>query len=227
YLRTAGPEKYDQLAAHEIPWTDDSVKQALAILGELIGVEENVALGLSGATEVSFLESVRLVFSENPQAAVVYEADFVAGVILSDTTARPGADFDFFPWPSIDGSPPAVVGGGDVAVVLRNSPGAMQLISYLATPGAAEIWAALGGFSSPNKAVDPSLYPDDITRASAVALANADVFRFDLSDLVPARLGSTAAAGIWGRLQDWLNDPDDIDGITARLEEEARAAFRD
>ena len=29
YLRQAGPEKYDQLAEHEIPWTDQSVKDAL------------------------------------------------------------------------------------------------------------------------------------------------------------------------------------------------------
>ena len=225
YLRTAGPEKYDQLAEHEIPWTDQSVKDALAVMGELIGVEDYVARGLDGATEVDWRESVKLVFSDAPEAAVVYEGDFVAGEIISETDARPGTDFAFFEWPSIDGSPRAVVGGGDVAVVLTDHPGAMQLVGYLATPEAAEIWAALGGFSSPNKNVDPSVYPDDISRAFAVALANAEVFRFDLSDLVPASFGATRDAGIWGRLQDWLNNPADIDGISARLETEAEAAF--
>jgi len=29
YLRTAGPEKYDQLTAHEIPWTDQSVVEEM------------------------------------------------------------------------------------------------------------------------------------------------------------------------------------------------------
>ena len=33
----AGPEKYDQLAKHEIPWTDPSVKDALTTLAELWG----------------------------------------------------------------------------------------------------------------------------------------------------------------------------------------------
>ena len=225
YLRTAGPEKYDQLAEHEIAWTDQSVKDALAIMAELIGVEDYVARGLDGATDVDWRESVKMVFSDAPEAAVVYEGDFVAGEIISETDARPGTDFAFFEWPSIDGSPRAVVGGGDVAVVLTDHPGAMQLVGYLATPEAAEIWAALGGFSSPNKNVDPSVYPDDISRAFAVALANAEVFRFDLSDLVPASFGATREAGIWGRLQDWLNNPADIDGITARLETEAEAAF--
>ncbi len=225
YLRTAGPEKYDMLARHEIPWTDASVKEALSILGELIGVDEFVARGRDGATEVDFETSVQLVFSDTPQAAMVYEGDFVAGFILSGTNAQPGIDFNFFDWPSIDGSPSAVMGGGDVAVVLTEDRAALQLVNYLATPSAGQIWAALGGFSSPNRSLDPSVYPDEITRASASALADADVFRFDLSDLVPAELGATRNAGIWGRLQDWLNNPDDIDSITARLENEAQAAF--
>src|SRR5690554_2544039 len=37
YLRTAGPDKYDQLTNHEIPWTDPSVTEALEVLGELFG----------------------------------------------------------------------------------------------------------------------------------------------------------------------------------------------
>ncbi|NEE40655.1 carbohydrate ABC transporter substrate-binding protein, partial [Streptomyces sp. SID7982] len=35
YLSQAGPEKYDQLAAHEIKWTDPSVVRALTTLGAL------------------------------------------------------------------------------------------------------------------------------------------------------------------------------------------------
>ena len=107
YLRTAGPEKYDQLTNHEIPWTDQSVKDALATMGELIGVSDFVARGSSGAGQVGFGDSVKLVFSDAPEAAIVYEGDFVAGVILGETSAQPGTDFDFFDFPSIAGSPPA------------------------------------------------------------------------------------------------------------------------
>src|SRR3954464_13112194 len=77
YLRTAGPEKYDQLARHEIPWTDQSVKDALTKLKELIGKPEFVAKGLSGALGLTFEDSVKVVFGTNPQAAEVYEGDFV------------------------------------------------------------------------------------------------------------------------------------------------------
>ena len=223
YLRTAGPEKYDQLTNHEIAWTDQSVKDALATLGELIGVEANVADGLNGALQIAFGDSVKKVFADG-DAAMVYEGDFVAGVITAETGAAAGS-FNFFDFPSIDGSPPAVVGGGDVAVALSDSAVAMAFVEYLATAEAGEIWAPRGGFSSPNQDVDTSLYPDEISAAAAAGLANAEVFRFDLSDLVPSQFGGTAGAGLFGGLQNWLGNPADIDGVTSQLEAEAAAAF--
>lgn len=222
YLRTAGPDKYDQLQNHEIPWTDSSVKEALAALGELIGVDDNVAGGRSGALQIGFGDSVKKVFADK-EAAFVYEGDFVAGVILAETSAVAG-DFDFFDFPSIDGSPPSVMGGGDVAVALSDSEAAMAFIEYLSTAAAGEIWAPLGGFSSPNQEVDTSLYPDDIAAKAAAGLAGAEVFRFDMSDLVPSELGGTAGAGIWGGLQNWLENPSNVDSILEQLEAEAAAA---
>ena len=43
YLRTAGPEMYDQLAAHEIPWTDQSVVDALTTLQGVFENKDNIA----------------------------------------------------------------------------------------------------------------------------------------------------------------------------------------
>lgn len=226
YLRTAGPEKYDQLAAGQLPWTDQSVKDALKTMAELIGQPQFVAKGLDGALQVGFQDSVKLVFGTDPEAATVFEGDFVAGVILDETDSKAGEDFDFFPFPSIDGSDPSVVGSGDVAVLFSDSEAAKELMKFLATPEAAEVWAERGGFSSPNKKVDLEAYPDDIARRAAQQLVQADTFRFDLSDQVPAALGAAKGAGIWGRLQDWMSKPTDIDAITSRLQSEAETAYK-
>lgn len=43
YLSQAGPEKYDQLAKHEIKWTDPSVKDALTTLAQLWGKKDFLA----------------------------------------------------------------------------------------------------------------------------------------------------------------------------------------
>lgn len=225
YLRTAGGETYDQLVNHEIPWTDQSVKDALATLAEIFGNEAFLNGGQSGALNTDFVTSVTNTFADPPQASMVYEGDFVAGVIAGETQAELGTDADFFDFPSIDGSEPAVMGAGDVAVLFTENEAAEALIRFLASPDAGEIWAAQGGFTSPNQGVDTSVYPDDITRRSAEALTAAEVFRFDLSDLQPAAFGSTPGQGLFQLFQDFLRAPDDIDGITERMEAEAAAAF--
>ena len=69
YLRMAGPEKYDQLTDHEIPWTDQSVKDALTEIGKIFGDTENIAGGTSGALQTDFPTSVTQVFSDPPKAA--------------------------------------------------------------------------------------------------------------------------------------------------------------
>ena len=97
--------------------------------------------------------------------------------------------------------------------------------SFLATPEAAEAWAELGGFSSANKNVDTSVYPDPILQQTAGAIAEAETFRFDLSDLQPAAFGATVGQGMWKLFQDFLNDPSDIDGIAQKLEDAAKAAY--
>jgi alpha-glucoside transport system substrate-binding protein len=81
YLRAAGPAKYDQLTRHEIAWTDDSVKTALTMLARLWARKDLV---IPHALQTDFPTSVTQVFADNPHGAIVFEADFVAGVILAD-----------------------------------------------------------------------------------------------------------------------------------------------
>ena len=226
YLRTAGPDMYDQLAAHEIPWTDQSVKDALTVMAEIVGDESLLAGGSAGAEQTDFNGSVTQVFADPPQGAMIFEGDFVGGVISGETKAEVGTDADFFDFPSIDGSEPAVLGGGDFAVLLADTEGGKALIEYLATPEAAEIWAAEGGFISPNTEVDPSVYPDDVSRRAAEALIEAgDSVRYDMSDLQPTEFGATTGQGIWGILIDFIRDPTDVDGTAQALEAAAKKAY--
>ena len=223
YLRQAGPEMYDRLAAHEIPWTHQSVKDALETMAQIIGDTDNLVGGVSGALGTDFPTSVTNAFKEDPDGAQVLEGDFVVTEI--PTTADPLTDYDFFDFPSVSGSEPAVVGGGDIIIMFNDTPAAQALVSYLASPEAAEIWAGRGGYSSANRNVDTGVYPDELTRRSASALAEAETFRFDLSDLQPAAFGATVGQGMWQIFQDLLRNPDDVDGVAQELENAANRAF--
>jgi ABC-type glycerol-3-phosphate transport system substrate-binding protein len=226
YIRTAGPEMYDKLAAHEIPWTDQSVKDALTEMGKIFSDTDNIFGGTEGALQTDFPTSVTNAFGDPPKAAMVIEADFVATEILNSTEAEPETGFNVFTFPSINDSPPSVVGGGDMVVMFKDSPAARAFVEYLATPEAAEIWVKRGG-SSPNRNVDENAYPDAITRSTATALAEAETFRFDLSDLQPSAFGGTVGQGLFKLFQDFLANPDDVDGIAQKMESDAAKAFGD
>ncbi|MER5466029.1 ABC transporter substrate-binding protein [Streptomyces sp. NPDC002668] len=230
YLSQAGPEKYDQLAAHKLPWTDASVVKALTTLGEIFKDKQLVAGGSAGALRTDFPGSVEQVFGPKPKAGMVYEGDFVGGMAKDDFGRKLGEDAKFFPFPGVDSGKAPVVSGGDAAVVLKdgkNQKGAQALLEFMATPEAAAVWAGAGGFVSPNKDVKPASYADDTTRATAKSLVEAgDSVRFDMSDQAPAAFGGTKGAGEWKLLQDFLRDPSDPKATAAKLEAAAAKAYR-
>jgi alpha-glucoside transport system substrate-binding protein len=225
YLREAGAAKYDQLVAHTIKWTDPTVIASLKTMAQIFGDSSNIYGGTSGALTTDFPTSVTDVFVNPPKAAMTMEGDFVPGADPT-TKLKPITGFNQFPFPSINGSAPSVVGGGDTVVMFKDSPAARAFISYLATPAAATIWAKQGGFSSPNKGVQGSAYTDPLNRATALALANAKIFRFDLSDLSPGAFGGTQGSGEWKILADFLRNPKNITGTAAALEKSAAAAYK-
>lgn len=226
YLREAGPELYDQLAEHEIPWTHPSVKQALRSMTEVIGEGDNIVGGRQGALQTDFPTSVTNAFKENPDGAQVIEGDFVRTEIEASTQAKPLVDYDVFPFPSVEGSEGVVVGGGDTIVMFNQTPAAKALVEYLATAEAAEAWAEMGGFASPNQQLDENVYPDELTRRTASAIADAETFRFDLSDLQPAAFGATVGQGMWQAFTEFMENPNNVDATAQKLEQEAKRAFQ-
>jgi alpha-glucoside transport system substrate-binding protein len=222
YIRTAGPEMYDQLARHEIPWTDQSVKDALTQMAEIYNDTENIAGGRDGALQTDNPGSISKVLTDQPEAAMVIEGDFVPTAV--ETTLEPETGYNVFTFPSIDGSPPSVIGAGDFVAMFKDSPAAQALVEYLASPEAAEAWASRG-IGTPNKGIDESVFPDELSRTTAAAVGEAEVFRFDLSDLQPSAFGATVGQGLFKLFQDFLANPEDVDGITQQMEDAATDAY--
>lgn len=227
YLSQAGPEKYDQLAEHRIKWTDPSVARALRTFGQLLREKHLLTGGNQGALQTDFPKSVTQVFGDiaAPEGGLVFGADFAGINIEGDTKARIGEDAQVYPFPEVDGPRP-VVTAGDAACLLKQNKGAQALATYLASPDAAGIWAAEGGFVTPNKSLELSAYPNQPQREIAKALVGAgDDFRFDMSDQAPAAFGGTKGQGEWKALQDFLRKPSDVEGAQRALEAAASKAY--
>jgi ABC-type glycerol-3-phosphate transport system substrate-binding protein len=228
YLRTFGAAKYNALSQHKIKWTDSSVKTALTSMAKIVGDTGNIAGGTSGALQYGFNDSVTNAFAQPPKAAMVFEADFVGGVITSSTKAKPATGFNTFTWPAITpgANASSVEIGGDLFVTFRDTPAIRAFVNFLATPTAAIAWAKQGGFGTGNKHVAASVYPDPITRATEAPIGQAKQVVFDMSDQQPPSFGATTGQGEWGLFQDFLKNPKDVAGIQKKLESAATAAYK-
>ena len=87
--------------------------------------------------------------------------------------------------------------------MLKDSPAAQALIEYLTSAEAAEAWASRG-IGTPNRNIDESVYPDDLVRTTSSAMGEAEILRFDLSDLQPSAFGGTVGQGLFKLFQDFL-----------------------
>ncbi len=223
YVRTAGPDKYNQLFGGELDFTDASVKTALTELTALLN-DDSVTGGIDGALGTGFVDGIGQVFSANPKAHLYMEGGFVGGIALADVNPnlKPGETIDFFPFPTIDdaqGSP--LVGGGDITAAFVNNEDVAKLIEYLASPEAGEIWVSTGAIVSPNKGVGADAYPNELVKKEAEQVANAETFVFDGSDLLPGALGED-----WGTLlQTVIKDPSTIDAQLESFQQNAEDAF--
>jgi alpha-glucoside transport system substrate-binding protein len=184
----------------------------------------------SVVARTTFPASVAQLFALHPRVAMLLEGDFVPGVVVP-APAQLGVDVDVFffpgPGPGPDAADRYVVGGGDVATFMRPpSRAAVELMRFLASPRAAEVWARRGGFVSPNEQVALDAYPDGATRTIARSLLDAgDGFHFDLSDLQPVAFGGTTGAGLWSLLRDFVAGKSDARQTATRLEAAADAAY--
>ncbi len=214
YLRTAGTNAYIDLARHQLAWDDPSVIRALGTLAEVLRPDW-LAGGAQGALGTDFATSVTGVFADPPRAGFVLEAD----------PALAGGGAGVVEFPAIGGSPPSAVVGGDAAVLLNDTPAGRALVEFLATPEPAEVWAELGGFTSPNRNVDPVVYPSEAAKRAAIALVQAQVIRFDMSDLQPAAFGADPNQGLLKLFGEYLANPASAADIARRMERVASGIF--
>lgn len=246
YLKTAGATDYNLLATHKIHWTNPTVTTAFDTLAQLVGQPSYLAGGTSGSLANKYPDCVDKVFPKAgtlPQAAMVIEADFVVSEITAnsanyhpgttgkggakcttDAAATPCYNFFAFPAPAADQKNAASIqAAGDVGMVLRPTKQAEAFIKYIATAEPGEVWARLGGFTSPNNKVTSVSYPDAVTRADAKQLVSAKSSVFSLDDEQP-----TWEPQLWADMLNFVGNPSasNISSVEATMEAQATAAFK-
>lgn len=205
-LRTAGPEVYDQWAAHEIPFNDPQVVEAFDAAGEVLKNPDYVNAGLGGVDSITTTPWTDAGFGLLDgscylhRAANFYQTQFPEGT----NVAEDGDVFAFYlPTDQTDIKPVEV--GGTFAAAFNDRPEVQAFQTYISSADWANAKALStpeGGWVNANKQLDPENLATDFDKLSAEILADpAAVTRFDASDLMPGEVGSGT---FWTAIVEWL-----------------------
>jgi alpha-glucoside transport system substrate-binding protein len=218
-LRTAGPDVYDQWAAHEIPFDDPAVVHAGEVFGQVMFTDGYVLGGAENTPSVAFADAPLPMFDDPPGCWLHRQASFINAEFPEDAVA--GQDYDWFPFPPIDQQ--GTLFGGELTVVGTNGNRA-EVIDFLRRFLAQDVQCTMGGVTassriSPNIEVGPDCYANDILADASVVLTQSledGTGRFDASDLMPAAVGS---GSFWTGMVRYLQEgPDSLESVLADIE---------
>lgn len=200
-LRTAPPEVYDQWVTHEIPFNDPEVLEAAEYMSQIWFADGYVYGGNTSINSTFVGDTQTPMFAEGgPECWFHKQAAWIPDFWPEGTEA--GVDSSFFYFPPIEdefGSP--VLGAGDQWMMFHDRPEVRALVEFLATADAARPWIERGGFVSPNSSVPLEWYGSFPNNELAAIMADADTFRFDASDTMPAEVGQ---GSFWQAMIDWV-----------------------
>jgi len=209
-LRTAGPQVYDQWINHTVKFDSPQIKRVADMFAKLAFTDGNVPGGRKGIVSTKWSDSILPMFNAGKPGCMMEKmGSFLANSLPK--TVKPGTDVNVFYFPALasggyQGKP--VEGAGDLATLFTTNPAAKKLMQYLASPDAGKPWASQGGFLSPFKGFDSSIYPDQLTKTEAQILDSATAFRFDASDAMPAAVGT---GSFFKEMTSWINGSESED----------------
>jgi alpha-glucoside transport system substrate-binding protein len=215
-LRQSGPDVYDAWVAGTQKWSSPEIKSAFEAFGKVI---EQTYGGSNAVLTTNFGDGGNQLFTDPPGCLFHHQASFITDFFKKQGGAKDG-QFDFFRMPDINSSfAGATTGAGDLFGMFNDTPQARALMAYLVTADAQKIWVERGGALSANTKV--TSYPDDVSKRSAEILANAGVFRFDASDLMPTAMNDA----FWKSILDYVKDPTKLDSILSNLDTVQASAY--
>jgi alpha-glucoside transport system substrate-binding protein len=203
-LRTTSPENYDAWTTGHLKFDSPEVKNAFETVGNIWFNPDYVLGGTTGILTTNFGDAPLPLFDDPPGCFMHRQASFIVNFFPEGTEV--GTDVDYFYLPPIDemyGKP--VLGSGSLLSMGNDSPAIREVMKFLTTAASVEKEVKAGLFVAPQQDVPADWYPTEAAKGFASILANADTFRFDGSDLMPAAVG---AGSFWTGVTDWVGGAD-------------------
>ncbi|WP_206492802.1 ABC transporter substrate-binding protein [Rhodococcus sp. KRD162] len=215
-LRLNGVDFHRTLLAGDVSWTDNRVRTVFDTWRELLPFHQPQPLGRKIA---------------DAQTALLNKSvgSLVAGMFVAQSfpAGAEREDLDFFPFPELD----SAIGSSTVEAPMdgfmmradpRNRPAAEQLLTFLTGPEPAVAYAMQDPQAIPaHRDADLSNFPA-LVRKSANLVQNAeDITQFFDRDTRP----DFASIVMIPALQQFIGNPNDVDGLVRSIERQKSAVF--
>jgi ABC-type glycerol-3-phosphate transport system substrate-binding protein len=217
-LAEAGTDAYDDWTFHRTPFDSPAVRDAFGRLDDIVFHEGSVLGGPEGASTTPFFEAPVALLDDPPSCWLHLQASFAAVFLEGSLEGSVGTATNVFPFPSVTGEAPTLIGGGEMITAFSDRPEVREMVRFLLSRDFGAGIVRTGEFLSPDRHFDPENYlPFQRRQAEALQTALAsDSFRFDASDLMPRPIGDEV---FFRAMMTYLDEgPDSLDRILAELD---------
>jgi len=208
-LHQSGPDVYQQWASGALPWTSDPVRAAWTTWGQLLATQGTPGMR-SAALLTYFGDAGKQMFTKNPGCFLEHQGSFATG------SYPKGADYDFFPFPTIGSVPKAWEVSVNLAGLFTDNPLARDFMSYLAGARAQAVWPAQqdsSAFSVNQQVLAASVYKGPVSPRIAQVLASAHTCAWT------PRTSCRRMSDAFSRaVLEFLGDPDRLGDILSGLD---------
>jgi alpha-glucoside transport system substrate-binding protein len=214
-LRMSGPDVFEQWVNHEIPFTDPQPVAAAQAVYDLWSTEGAVFGGTQNIAATPFAEAGLPLLEGD--CMMHRQGNFYGANWPEDTDQGVDGDVNAFYLPGSAEFPNITLTGGIYAAAFNDRPEVQQVMQFIASEefANARVENQVGGYLSPNRNQDVSLYPTEIERNFAAILAANTPLLFDADD----RIGGEGQRTWWNANVDIVTGDETVEDGFATVEE--------
>src|SRR5256886_15974912 len=218
-MRQSGDQVYTDWINGKKKWTSPEIKLGYQTFLKEVSAA-NVYGGPKTGTSAQFGKAGDPLFKSPAGCLFLQQAAFIANFFTQNTPGlKAGTHFDIFRDPSVNSQYDVKVHGFYDNVAMYNStPAAKQLMQYLATKDAQQIWANDGGTLGAIKTLN---YNDPIYKRAAEVAGSAKNLLVTAGDFMP----SDMRKAYWQSLLNVTRTPSSLDSQLAHLDQVQTAAY--
>ncbi|WP_083928409.1 ABC transporter substrate-binding protein [Marinobacterium rhizophilum] len=215
FLKTYGPELYEQWGSGELPWTSDEVKGAFEEFGRVVATDTHLLGGNVGAISTSIATGYNGLISEPAACQVSLWGAWVPGLLGEN--ARPGENIAFYRVPAVNS---AFYGyelfQAATSIGLTDRPETKAFLEFMASTPAQTYLASLNRWPVANKNVPSDAYSSSVLQSISESYVSAGDVQFAVGPNALLSGGGTSA--YYRAVVEYMRSPGKLDAILADVQ---------